>query len=101
MKGKCGTSMTTTNGGRNLTLNAIYAHRDKILNGRIWRNNVRMARQNAKLRWAKENEAGLEKSHALTDINRKVIKKKMMTTKEAFERNRTTKQFGMFWVLCG
>jgi hypothetical protein len=66
-----------------------------------WRKNLLMAKQTAKLRWARENEAGLEKSHALTDINRKIIKKKMMTTKEAFERNKTTKQLGMFGVLCG
>ena len=101
MKGKCGTSMTTTHAGRNLTLNAIYAYLDTILNGHTWRNNLRMARNNAKKRWARENSEGFEKSHALTDINRKIIKKKMMTTKEAYQRNKITKPFGMFWVLCG
>ena len=101
MRGRCGTSMTTTNAGRNLTLNAIYAHRDRILTKRIWKNNIKMAWRNVRKRWARENSEGFEKSHALTDINRKIIKKKMMTTKEAYERNKTTKQFGMFWVLCG
>jgi len=101
MRGRCGAPMTTTTAGRNLTLNAIYAYRDEILNGRIWRNNLRMARRNAKKRWARENSEGFEKSHALTDINRKVIKKKMMTTKEAYERNKVTKLVGLAWVLCG
>lgn len=80
---------------------SLAAYHNRKLTPHDWRKNLLMARQTAKLRWAKENSEGVEKSHALTDINRKVIKKKMMTTKEAFQRNKTTKQFGMFWVLCG
>ncbi len=86
---------------RHAVRNGLLAYRNRKLTMHDWRKNLLMAKQTAKLRWARENEAGLEKSHALTDIHRKVIKKKMMTTKEAFQRNKTTKQFGMFWVLCG
>jgi len=91
--------------GQNLSRFAVrdglVAYHNRKLTKHDWQRNLLMASQNAKLRRAKENEAGLERSHALTDINRKVIKKKMMTINEAYERNRTTKQFGMFWVLCG
>ena len=79
----------------------LTAYRNRKLTVHDWRRNLAMARSNSKLRWAKENAEGYEKSHALTDINRKVIKKKMMTTREAYERNKVTKQFGLAWVLCG
>jgi len=81
--------------------NGLLAYHNRKLTPHDWKRNVMMAKRNAKLRCARENDAGLERSHALTDINRKVIKKKMMTTKEAYQRNKTTKPFGMFWVLCG
>jgi len=101
MKGQTGTAMSNSTSVLWATINARQAYQNRKLNGQIWLKNCSMARQNAKLRRAKENEAGLERSHALTDINRKIIKKKMMTTKEAYVRNKTTKPFGMFWVLCG
>lgn len=101
MKGAHGTAMGYNTSVRWATINARQAYQNRKLNGRIWQQNCGMALRNARLRWAKENEAGLERSHALTDINRKVIKKVMMTTKEAHKRNKTTKQFGLFWVLCG
>jgi len=91
--------------GQNLSRFALRdglaAYHNRKLTMHDWRKNILMAKQNAKLRVARENDSGLERSHALTDINRKVIKKKMMTINEAYERNRTTKPFGMFWVLCG
>lgn len=86
---------------RFLLRDGLVAYHNRRLTKHDWQRNLLLARQTAKLRWARENDAGLERSHALTDINRKIIKKKMMTTKEAYERNKTTKQFGMFWVLCG
>jgi hypothetical protein len=81
--------------------NGLLAYHNRKLSKRDWQKNLMMARQNAKLRVAREKDGGLERSHALTDINRKIIKKKMMTVGEAYERNRMTKPFGMFWVLCG
>jgi len=101
MKGTNGTAMGYNISVRWATINARQAYQNRKLDGQIWRRNCGMAYRNAKLRRAKENDAGLERSHALTDINRKIIKKKMMTTKEAYVRNKTTKPFGMFWVLCG
>lgn len=101
MKGSIGTALRTDGSLRWALINERQAYRNRKLNGQIWLQNVAAARRNAKLRWAQENDSGLEKSHALTDINRKVIKKAMMTTKEAHTRNKTTKEFGLFWVLCG
>lgn len=95
MNGQCGQNV------RYALRNDLTAYHNRKLTKKDWMRNLFLARQTAKLRWARENDAGLERSHALTDINRKVIKKKMMTTKEAYQRNKTTKQFGMFWVLCG
>lgn len=101
MKGAHGTAMGYNTSVRWATINARQAYQNRKLNGRIWSANCAAARRNAKLRWAQENEAGLERNHALTDIKRNIIKRKMMTTKEAYIRNQTTKPFGLFWVQCG
>jgi hypothetical protein len=91
--------------GQNLSRFALRdglaAYHNRKLTMHDWRKNILMAKQNAKLRVAREKDCGLERSYALTDINRKVVVKKMMTCDEAYQRNRTTRQFGMFWVLCG
>jgi hypothetical protein len=79
----------------------LVAYNNRKLNKQEWRKNIKMANSNCRLRLARERAQGLERSYALTDINRKVVVKKMMTCDEAYQRNRTTRQFGMFWVLCG
>lgn len=101
MKGAHGTAMGYNTSVRWATINARQAYQNRKLNGRIWSANCAAAKRTAKLRWARDNQEGLEKSHALTDIHRNIIKKAMMTTREAYIRNKTTKQYGLFWVICG
>lgn len=79
----------------------LSAYHNKKLTKHDWKRNIMMARQNSKLRIKRENAEGYEKSHALTDMDRNILKKRMMTTKEAYERNKVTKPFGLAWVLCG
>lgn len=101
MKGSIGTKLRTDGSARWALINQRQAYQNRKLNGRIWSANCAAAKRTAKLRWARDNQEGLEKSHALTDIHRNIIKKAMMTTREAYIRNKTTKQYGLFWVICG
>lgn len=101
MKGANGTVMSHDGKARWATINARQAYNSRKLTKQDWMRQLKMAGRSSKLRVAKERQEGMERSFALTDIDRNIVKKKMMTVDEAYARNKTTRQFGLFWVLCG
>lgn len=98
---KNGTVMSHNGKARWATINALQAYNNRKLTKKDWMRQLKMANRNTKLRVAKETQEGLERSFALTDLERNVIKKKMMTSDEAYRRNKVTRKMGLFWVLCG
>ena len=82
--------------------NASQAYYGRRLNKKDWQKNIKMANRQSRTTIAIKRKEGLEYQYALTDIQRSIIKKVMMTPDEAYQRNKVTKKaMGLAWVLCG
>ena len=87
----------------------LYAVRDalsqynksKAMTGSAFKRGVLNAKRASRARIAKGRSEGLERGYALTDINRNILKKSMMTSDVAYQRNKVTKKLGLAWVMCG
>ena len=86
---------------KQVVTNAIRAHYGRRLNVVDWKNNINMANRQSRTTIAIKRKEGLEYRYALTDIQRSIIKKVMMTPDEAYQRNKVTKKLGLAWVMCG
>lgn len=75
--------------------------RAKAMTGVAFKRGVSDARRISRARIAKGRIEGLERGYALTDINRNILKKSMMTSDMAYQRNKVTKLMGLAWVVCG
>lgn len=85
-----------------------YAIRDQIAsyhaNGITpfrFKNGVNSAARASRTRVAKNKSEGFERGYALTDKNRNILKRTMMTSETAYQRNKVTKLVGLAWVVCG
>lgn len=85
-----------------------YAIRDQIAkyyaNGITpfrFKNGVNSAARASRTRVAKNKSEGFERGYALTDENRNILKRTMMTSETAYHRNKVTKLVGLAWVVCG
>jgi hypothetical protein len=85
-----------------------YAIRDQIAkyyaNGITpfrFKNGVNSAARASRRRVAKNKSEGFERGYALTDENRNILKRTMMTSETAYQRNKVTKLVGLAWVVCG
>jgi hypothetical protein len=76
-------------------------NRSKAMTGSAFKRGVSDAKRASRARIAKGRIEGLERGYALTDINRNIIKKSMMTSDMAYQRNKVTKLMGLAWVVCG
>lgn len=86
---------------KHVVTNATQAYYGRRLNVADWKANLRMANRQSRASIAIKRGEGLEYQYALTDIDRKIIKKVMMTPDEAYKRNKVTKLAGLAWVQCG
>jgi hypothetical protein len=87
----------------------LYAVRDallkynksKAMTGSAFKRGVLNAKRASRARIAKGRSEGLDRGYALVDLNRNIIKKSMMTSDMAYQRNKVTKKLGLAWVMCG
>jgi hypothetical protein len=86
---------------RHVVHNGLSALHNQKLDPCLWRKQVAMANRAGRRRIAVLRKEGLEYQYALTDIHRSIIKKKMMTPDEAYQKNKVTKRLGLAWVQCG
>ena len=75
--------------------------RTKAMTTSAFRRGLLDARRASRARIAKNRGEGLERGYALVDINRNILKKAMMTSDVAYQRNKVTKLMGLAWVVCG
>ena len=75
--------------------------RSKAMTGSAFKRGLLDAKRASRARIAKGRSEGIERGYALTDINRNIIKKSMMTSDVAYQRNKVTKKLGLAWVVCG
>jgi hypothetical protein len=82
--------------------NALLEYnKSKAMTGSAFKRGVLDAKRASRARIAKVRSEGLEQGYALVDINRNIIKKSMMTSDMAYQRNKVTKLAGLAWVMCG
>jgi len=75
--------------------------RSKAMTGSAFKRGVLDAKRASRARIARARSIGEERGYALTDINRNILKKSMMTSDVAYQRNKVTKLMGLAWVVCG
>jgi len=76
-------------------------NRSKAMTGSAFKRGVLDAKRASRARIAKGRIEGLERGYALVDLKRNIIKKSMMTSDMAYQRNKVTKLMGLAWVVCG
>jgi len=74
--------------------------RSKAMTGSAFKRGVLDAKRASRARIARARSIGEERGYALTDINRNILKKSMMTSDVAYQRNKVTKLMGLAWVVC-
>ena len=74
--------------------------RSKAMTGSAFKRGVWDAKRASRARIARARSIGEERGYALTDINRNILKKSMMTSDVAYQRNKVTKLMGLAWVVC-
>jgi len=75
--------------------------KSKAMTTTAFRRGLLEARRASRARIARARSIGAERGYALVDINRNILKKSMMTSDVAYQRNKVTKLMGLAWVVCG
>ena len=81
-------------------INALEAHRSRSLRGKA-RLGYFLAKRAKRVRIAIEQKRNIEIGYALTDADRRIVRRKFMTPAEADKRNQITTPYGLTWVRCG